>query len=236
MALALATAAAALCADRQFVVQLGFGKSGTTSAAEFFQQMGYPRAGCFDHREAREALSRGAPLLSRAVERARGAPCFVKELWDVLSPNHTAWYSLTHLHDIRTFMQSRRTLFLHVVRNSSRWVDSVVRWGSLAARLRARDLDGLPPGVGSPAELEEWYVGANAYIAFAFAHHPAYVRLDVESNASVQRLQALCRTAGRMPRANANRARARPPRPAVGAALAGRLREAWTEVAARVGG
>ena len=70
---------------------------------------------------------------------------------------------------------------------------SVRSWGNMVARLKSRDIDGLPPGTGgSEEELARWYERTNAYIAFVFHKRSNYVSVDVENNASLDALKGFC--------------------------------------------
>lgn len=48
-------------------------------------------------------------------------------------------------------------------------------------------------GIGKTSEeLQAWYDGVNAHIAFLFAHRHNYVRVDVDDLASLRALERVC--------------------------------------------
>ena len=181
------------CADYEHVVQIGLGKSGTTTVAAFFASLGYNTT-CYDARQIAEALDAGEPPMARTRRACAGSGggFFVKELAAVYHERDNFQFQLTHLSPIRREM-GPRTLFVHCERNRTAWVRSAVAWGDLRQRLAVRDVEGLPPGRGrTEEELARWYAGTNAYLQFAFRWRPNYVRVNVDDRDSLAALAALC--------------------------------------------
>jgi len=196
------------CANYEHVVQIGLGKTGTTTVRAFFESLGY-NATCA-HRSVRqiaEALALGEPPMERtkrACARSSGG-FFVQELTGVYFPTDNFQFQLTHMAPIRREM-GPNTLFVHCERDASRWLRSATAWGDLRQRLTARDVEGLPPGRGAATdELLEWYAGVNAYLRFAFRWRPNYAHVDVDDPRSLRALAARCGAAGyRFSALNAN--------------------------------
>jgi len=175
------------------VVQIGFGKSGTTTVAEFFTELGYNATCGFQM----------TTVLATALEERRQQPfdeverlCprfYISELSRVYFPHESLQLQLTDMSALRRAAHPEDVLFVHCQRTTADWVRSVRAWGSLNQRLTVRDLEGLPPGRGGTAqELARWYDAANAYLAFAFAHRSNYVHVRTDSNASLANLSTFC--------------------------------------------
>lgn len=180
-----------LCASYAEVFQLGFGKSGTTSIKKYFADAYDYNITCGDELTAliQAEVDARRPLLDAA--RTRCPHFYISELLRVYWPTESIALQLTDLHALR--VSAPRALFVHCARNTSKWVSSVVRWNNLQTRLAQRDLPGMPRGVGHRLEeLAQWYEGANAQIAFQFAHRANYVRVDVDSLASLRALERFC--------------------------------------------
>ena len=185
------------CAGYEHVVQIGFGKSGTTTIKAFFESLGYNTT-CYEVRQIAEALEAGEPPMARtrrACQGSRGG-FFVKELWGVYFPDDNFQFQLSHMNPIRRDL-GLRTLFVHCERNQSAWLRSMTAWGDLRQRLTRRDVEGLPAGRGrTDDELALWYAGINAYLQFAFRWRPNYVRVKVDEPDSLAALAALCGAEG----------------------------------------
>lgn len=179
------------CAGYDEVFQVGLGKSGTTTVQKFFTDRFDYNATCGDALAVliqAEADAR-RPLLDAA--RSKCPHFYIAELSRVYYPKDNIALQLTHLNALR--VEAPTGLFVHCARNTSKWLSSVTRWNNLQERLAQRDLPGLPRGVGrSWEELREWYDGANAHIAFTFAHRPNYVRVNVDAPASLRALERFC--------------------------------------------
>lgn len=187
------------CQNYTEVVQIGLGKSGTSTVKKFFSDRFSYNASCGDLLPVliQKELDAHNPLpLARARERCPNF--YIAELLRVYFPHESIHLQLTHLREIRLAAPS--ALFVHCERAVAKWVSSVTRWNTLQARLAQRDLEGLPRGVGrNETELAEWYLGANAYLRFAFAHRRNYVRVDVDNPASLRNLEAFCGADARTP-------------------------------------
>ena len=175
-------------------MQVGIGKSGVTTIADFFTKAlgGYSLAcGWNLSNVIAESLLRHEPPLNEA--RRRCPNFYISELMNVYTPQYTVQLQLTDLSAIRRATTTSETLFVHAQRNTSKWVSSVLRWNNLAERLSTRDLEGLPPGRGRTAEeLARWYEGVNAYLRFAFTDRPNYIRVNVDDNVSLAGLARFC--------------------------------------------
>jgi len=185
------------CAGYEHVVQVGLGKSGTTTVSAFFASLGYNTT-CYVARQIAEALDAGEPPMARTRRACAGSGggFFVQELAAVYHKHDNFQFQLTHMAPIRREM-GPRTLFVHCERNLSAWVRSAVAWGDLRQRLAARDVEGLPVGHGQSAdELALWYAGVNAYLQFAFRWRPNYVRVNVDEPRSLAALAARCGAEG----------------------------------------
>ena len=184
----------ARCRGYQNAIQVGIGKSGVTTIADFFTKAlgGYSLAcGWNLSNVIAESLLRHEPPLNEA--RRRCPNFYISELLNVYTPQYTVQLQLTDLSAIRRATTTSETLFVHAQRNTSKWVSSVLRWNNLAERLSTRDLEGLPPGRGRTAEeLARWYEGVNAYLRFAFTDRPNYIRVNVDDNVSLAGLARFC--------------------------------------------
>ena len=179
------------CADYDEVFQLGLGKSGTTTIQKFFVDRYDYNTTCGSELTVfiQNEIDAHRPLLDAA--RARCPHFYVSEPMRVYFPTESIALQLTDLHALR--VAAPRALFVHGVRNTTKWISSVARWNSLQARLTQRDLPGLPRGIGRTSEeLSTWYDGVNAHIAFLFAHRRNYVRVDVDDLASLRALERAC--------------------------------------------
>tara|TARA_B100001057_G_scaffold192712_1_gene193643 strand:- start:3824 stop:4510 length:687 start_codon:yes stop_codon:yes gene_type:complete len=179
------------CAGYDEVFQLGLGKSGTTTVKKYFSDTYDYNVTCGDKLTAliqAEANAR-RPLLDAA--RALCPHFYISELLRVYWPAESIALQLTDLHALR--VGAPKALFVHCARNVTKWASSVANWYSLQARLAQRDLPGLPRGIGQRREeLEQWYEGVNAHIAFQFAYRDNYVRVNVDSFASLRALEQFC--------------------------------------------
>jgi hypothetical protein len=183
------------CAGYAEVFQLGLGKSGTTTIKKYFADSYDYNVTCGEELTAliQAEVDARRPLLDAA--RTRCPHFYISELMRVYWPAESIALQLTDLHALR--VGAPRALFVHCARNTTKWVSSVARWNSLQTRLAQRDLPGLPLGTGQRLkELADWYEGTNAQIAFHFAHRSNYVRVDVDSLASLRALERFC---GRYP-------------------------------------
>ena len=182
------------CQGYKNVMQVGLGKSGTSSIAAFFtkEALRYNlTCGAELTKVIAESLLRHEPPLDEA--RRRCPNFYISELARVYFPEESIQLQLTDLSAIRRAALTNETLFVHYQRNTSKWVKSVLRWGNLAQRLASRDLEGLPPGRGRTAgELTRWYEGVNGYLRCAFASRPNYIRVDVDDEMSLARLARFC--------------------------------------------
>jgi len=200
------------CADYEHVVQIGLGKTGTTTVRAFFANLGY-NATCTlpAVRQIAESLAFGEPPMERtkracaAGSGGSGGGFFVQELTGVYFPTDNFQFQLTHMAPIRREM-GPNTLFVHCERNATRWLRSATAWGDLRRRLTVRDVEGLPPGRGAANdEMVDWYAGVNAYLRFAFRWRPNYAHVDVDDPRSLRALAARCGAADyRFGRLNAN--------------------------------
>ena len=194
------------CADYEHVVQIGLGKSGTTTVSAFFESLGYNTT-CYVARQIADALDAGESPMARTRRACAGSSggFFVRELAAVYHKRDNFQFQLTHLSPIRREM-GPHTLFVHCERNQSAWLRSVMAWGNLRQRLAVRDVEGLPVGRGqSQDELALWYAGTNAYLQFAFRWRPNYVRVNVDEPGSLAALAARCGADGyNFTRRNAN--------------------------------
>ncbi len=201
-----------LCRDHPEVIQIGLGKSGTSTVQKFFGDVGY-NVTCGDSLAAvvQSAVDAREPLLERA---RRLCPRFyLGQLSSFYSPHETIQLQLTHLRELR--LAAPRALFVHCERATANWVSSVKRWNNLRDRIAQRDLEGLPRGVGTrDADLGDWYEGVNSYLRFAFAHRPNYIAVDVDNAGSLRALEDYCGTTAtpyNWTVVNANHANARRP-------------------------
>jgi len=201
------------CADYEHVVQIGLGKTGTTTVRAFFESLGY-NATCPTVRQIAEALAAGEPPMARTKRACAagsggggggGGGFFVQELSGVYFPTDNFQFQLTHMAPIRREM-GPNTLFVHCERNATQWLRSATAWGDLRRRLTVRDVEGLPPGRGAAdRELADWYAGVNAYLRFAFQWRPNYARVDVDDPLSLRALAARCGAANySFPKLNVN--------------------------------
>ena len=181
------------CANYEHVVQIGLGKTGTTTVSAFFASLGYNTT-CQTVRQIDASIAAGEPPMTRtkrACQTERGG-FFAKELCGVYFPNDNFHFQLTHMAPIRREM-GPNTLFVHCERNVTQWMRSATAWGDLRRRLAVPDVEGLPPGRGAADdELAAWYAGLNAYLRFAFRWRPNYARVDVDDPRSLQALAARC--------------------------------------------
>ena len=176
----------ALCQNYSHVVQIGWGKSGTTTTRLFFEHLGY-NSSCLRNEDV-DALpiTPDKTLLSRSCKHV-----FVGELARFYFPHESVQLQLTHLSLLRQRMPN--TLFVHCWRNTSHWIRSVRHWNTLFGRLRTRDIEGLPPGhPRNDKELGRWYEDSNAYFAFVFRHRANYALIDVDNPASLRELTTRC--------------------------------------------
>ena len=180
------------CGNYDSVVQVGFGKSGTTTVKKFFTGDRYDyNASCFHVSQIVSSL-RADYTRPMHVTRAACPQFYVSELAAMYHPDDNYQFQLTHLPSIQRELGAR-TLFVHCRRNTSRWVDSVRAWNNLAQRYTTRDVVGLPEGRGgSESDLVAWYDNANAYIGFVFLNRPNYVRVNVDQPDTLQRLARVC--------------------------------------------
>ena len=181
------------CANYEHVVQIGLGKTGTTTIRAFFASLGY-NATCPAVRQIAGALAAGEPPMARTKRACAGSDggFFVQELSGVYFPDDNFQFQLTHMAPIRREM-GPNTLFVHCERSATKWLRSATAWGDLRRRLTVRDVEGLPPGRGGAThELADWYEGVNAYLRFAFRWRPNYARVDVDDPLSLQALAARC--------------------------------------------
>lgn len=173
------------CTSYDHVVQIGLGKSGTSTIAAFFKHLGYNDS-CFYRSDV--ATHPVFPL-EAAVERC--PHMYVGELAAVYFPQDNFQLQLTHMRTIQTRM--RNTLFVHCQRNTTKWTQSVLHWNTLAQRYTQRDMPGLPAGYGGRrGELADWYDGVNAFLRFSFRHTRNYVNVDVDNLGSLQALASRC--------------------------------------------
>ena len=185
------------CRNYTGIVQVGFGKSGTTTVADFFVELGYNATCGFQMTAVLAAAleDRRQQQQQRPFETVRRlCPRFyISELSRVYFPNENIHLQLTDMSALRRAADPADTLFVHCQRTTADWVRSVRAWGSLNQRLTVRDIEGLPPGHGGSAEeLARWYDAANAYLAFAFAYRTNYVHVQTDSNASLADLSEFC--------------------------------------------
>lgn len=188
------TASSSRCADYDNVVQIGLGKSGTTTVQLFFTQHLSYNQSCANLDQLRRSLAASGGQLPMTETLAACPHFYISELARVYFPRDNDQYQLSHMGAIRRQLGDR-TLFVHCQRSTPNWLRSVRGWNSLQERFTQRDMDGLPPGRGrTPAELAEWYNGVNAYLQFAFRWRPNYVRVNVDVNGSLEEtLLPLCR-------------------------------------------
>ena len=184
------------CRGHPEVIQVGLGKSGTSTVLKYFTDRFSYNATCGGLLPA--AIQRAVDERSPALAEARRAcPHFyISELTRVYFPNESIQLQLTNMRELR--IAAPNALFVHCERTVPRWVSSVRRWNTLQARFAQRDLEGLPVGVGrTEKELSDWYEGVNSYLRLAFAYRPNYVRVDVDSPASLHALENFCGTAAK---------------------------------------
>ena len=186
------------CARYDSVVQIGFGKSGTTTVNKFFTEDQYDyNASCFHVAQIVESLASDYTRPMR-VTRERCPRFYVSELAAMYFPTDNYQFQLTHMPSIQRELGAQ-TLFVHCRRNTSMWVASVRKWNTLAHRYTIRDVVGLPVGRGRrDAELERWYDAANAYLEFVFDHRANYVQVNVDDRETLQRLSGACETTRRV--------------------------------------
>ena len=189
------------CRNVEMVVEIGLGKSGTTSVQEWFGRLGYPSKHPCDlvANMFTQASKAGRPLMGEVLERCT-PPHFISDFGAVLHPKDHFVYQVSHIHEIYTAMRAKypkqgQLLVVHTSRNKTTWFNSARKWNHLVDRLANRDLPGLPAGVGHKrADMEAWYAGVNAFLSFYFAHRPEYVPVTLTDPESVRRLQDRCGT------------------------------------------
>jgi hypothetical protein len=182
----------ARCGTFENVVQVGLGKSGTTTVNYFFTKHLSYNQSCANLDQMRASLdeSGGERPMTRTL--ALCPHFYISELARMYFPQDNDQFQLTHMSAIRRQLGAS-TLFVHCQRNTSRWVQSAQAWGNLRQRLTTRDMDGLPAGRGGTStELGEWYEGVNAYLRFAFRWRSNYVRVNVDNVDSLQALFSVC--------------------------------------------
>lgn len=180
-----------LCGEYDEVIQLGLGKSGTTTVKTFFANRYDYNVSCGNELTVliQAEVDAHRPLLEAA--RRQCPHFYISELMRVYFPKESIVLQLTNLHDLR--MAAPRALFVHCARNTTKWVSSVSRWNNLQQRLTQRDLPGLPIGIGRTSEnLHRWYDDVNSNIALHFAHRRNYVRVNVDDTASLRALERVC--------------------------------------------
>lgn len=191
-----------LCPGYDHVIQIGYGKSGTTTVGSFFKHLGY-NSDCFEWNDVKESLFHRDWPLSRTLKKCKHV--YVSELSQIYFPTDNFHLQLTHMNSIRTNMPSK-TLYVHCQRNTDKWVRSVSNWNSLFRRFKERDIDGLPTGHPKDnEELGDWYDHVNAYLGLVFRHMANYVKVDVESEESLHNLSSLCNATYRWVPLNVNR-------------------------------
>ena len=204
--LAAWASALALCSSYDAVVEVGFGKSGTSSTADFFKRLGYGH--CNGRLLMSTAVSQGRPILFHVLRNCT-PPFFIGELAGIYFDNENVQFQLTHLHFIYVGFKhamGRRVLYVQTHRNALEWYNSVNSWNNLKARFTVRDIDGLPAGVGaSPTDLIAWYVGANRYLSWFFHHEPNHVAVVHANNFSLRQLFTKCNSSLAMRHLNHNR-------------------------------
>ena len=181
------------CRNHPEVIQVGLGKSGTSTVQKYFTDRFDSNATCgaLLPNIIQADVDARAPALARA--RALCPHFYISELARVYWPHESIQLQLTHLRELRLAAPS--ALFVHCERSPAKWVSSVRRWNTLQARFAQRDLEGLPKGVGrTEQELANWYTGVNSYLRLAFAYRTNYVRVDVDDPASLRALETFCGT------------------------------------------
>ena len=124
------------CQGYKNVMQVGLGKSGTSSIAAFFtkEALRYNlTCGAELTKVIAESLLRHEPPLDEA--RRRCPNFYISEMARMYFPEESIQLQLTDLSAIRRAALTNETLFVHCQRNTSKWVKSVLRWGNLAQRL-----------------------------------------------------------------------------------------------------
>ena len=178
-----------LCRDYTHVIQIGYGKSGTTTVRDYFEKLGY-NSSCFSKNDVDKSFSNKDWPLSETLKKCKHM--YVSELSHIYFPKDNYHLQLTHMNSIRTNMPSN-TLYVHCQRNSIKWVRSVRHWNNLFYRFTTRDIDGLPKGYPrDDKDLKKWYESINAYLKTVFAYRPNYIKVDVESHESLSNLTVFC--------------------------------------------
>ena len=198
------------CANFQYVLQLGIGKSGTSSTVAWLDRLGgyvnceHALPKTFVWPLMRRARAEGLPVLHYVVQSCS----LLGEIMAVTGDENAIAPQLSELPQLMAYMRPLRTLFVLNVREEHDWLRSVDCWPTPFAPLRSRFttscFSGLPCGVGARDEdMLNWYRGANEYIMWSFRHATDFVVVNVSDPSSFAQLGAICNDSRPMPHVNA---------------------------------
>ena len=190
-----------LCSNFDHVVQIGYGKSGTSTVRNYFEKLGY-NSSCPTLKDFKVSLSENTWPLFESIKKCKHM--YVSELAHIYFPGDNFHLQLTHMNIIRMHMP-QNTLYVHCQRNSSRWMTSVQNWNNLFHRFVERDIIGLP--IGYPRnkyDLIEWYESVNSYLKMVFKNRNNYINVDIENPKSVKKLENLCNFKNEWKKVNKN--------------------------------
>ena len=125
------------CAHWDYVLNLGFSKSMTSSAAAYFRRLGYPnfKSNCNKYIvDMNTSAAAGEPVMTRVMARC-APPLMLPELDSFYLRGHNFAFQITHLSDLLANMPLNRTLFVFSLREPESWVRSVMDWFGLEGRL-----------------------------------------------------------------------------------------------------
>uniref|UniRef100_A0A7S3BKU5 Sulfotransferase n=1 Tax=Haptolina ericina TaxID=156174 RepID=A0A7S3BKU5_9EUKA len=190
------------CRAYRHVVNLGIGKSGTSSVNQFFQALGYQPCPS-EYLLLLRARCERKPLLEFATQR-----CTLHSEMNSIHANQSFLPTLTDLLEIDSWMTPLRTLFVLPVRTPASWLASVRAWTDLRQRFSQKPIPGLRHGEDD-AELLRWYIDTNEWLKFMFRRRSNFVVLNlslgaVAAHTALQRACGASRDRYTLGRANRN--------------------------------